>query len=69
MTDNAGKTKSSVNRRQALARLGLGAEIAYAAPTILHRVRRANAASCSQNKGKGNPWCDTSGKAKSKGKG
>lgn len=69
MTEIAEKTKSSVNRRQALARLGLGAAIAYTAPTILHLDRRANAVSCSQNKGKANPWCDTSGKAKSKGKG
>ena len=49
---------TGLNRRQALARLGLGAAVAYSAPTILHLDRSANAVqpSCT-GKGKGNPWC------------
>ncbi len=59
---NAGDRR--VSRRRALARLGLGAAVAYSAPTILRLDRSANAVqpSCTgKGKGKGNPWCKSSG--------
>lgn len=52
-----------LNRRAALARLGIGAAATYSAPTVLHLDRAANAqvapSPCSnQGKGKGVPaWC------------
>ncbi|MEX2453375.1 MAG: hypothetical protein WD470_01650 [Rhodospirillaceae bacterium] len=52
-----------MRRREALAKLGLGAAAVYAAPTILHLDRSANAVqpSCTgKGKGKGNPWCTAS---------
>ena len=58
-------------RRSALAKLGLSALAVYAAPTVIHLDRSANAQvrpSCN-GKSKGNPWCNKSkGKGKSKGK-
>ncbi len=36
--------QTEISRRKALARLGLGAAVAYAAPTIVHLDRSANAA-------------------------
>lgn len=61
--------KSSVSRRQALTRLGLGVAVAYTAPTVLHLDRSAQAVQPSCNgKSKGNPWCNTGGKGKGKGK-
>jgi hypothetical protein len=60
-----------IKRRSALAKLGLSALAVYAAPTVIHLDRSANAQvrpSCN-GKTKGNPWCNTSkGKSKSKGK-
>ena len=54
-----------VDRRAALARLGLGVAVAYIAPTVLHLDRSAKAVqpSCNGNS-KGNPWCNTGGKGK-----
>lgn len=61
--------KPPVNRRQALSRLGLGVAVAYTAPTVLHLDRSAKAVQPSCNgKSKGNPWCNTGGKGKGKGK-
>lgn len=53
-----------MSRRAALAKLGLGAAVAYTAPTVLHLDRSAKAVqpSCTgKGKGKGNPWCKASG--------
>jgi hypothetical protein len=63
MADPDIKTSSPMNRRKALARLGLGVAVAYTAPTVLHLDRAANAVqpSCSGG-GKGNPWCNKGGK-------
>lgn len=53
----------TVSRRKALARLGLAAGVAYAAPTIVRLDRSANAkvlpTPCPPpgRKGKGGPWC------------
>jgi hypothetical protein len=53
----------AVSRRKALARLGLAAGVAYAAPTIVRLDRSANAkvlpTPCPPpgSKGKGGPWC------------
>jgi len=64
-----------IDRRKALARLGLGVAVAYAAPTILHLDRSGNAqvAPSCNGKSKGNPWCGgggkSTGKSSSKGKG
>ena len=55
---------SALSRRQALTRLGLGAAVAYSAPTVLHLDRSARAVmpSCTgKGQGKGNPWCKASG--------
>ena len=51
-------SNKGLSRRKALARLGLGAAVAYTAPTILHLDRNAQAVlpSC-HGKAKGNPWC------------
>lgn len=60
----------SIKRRTALAKLGLSALAVYAAPSVVHLDRSANAQvrpSCN-GKGKGNPWCNK-GKGKTKGKG
>lgn len=49
-----------MSRRTALAKLGLGAAVAYTAPVVLHLERSARAVqpSCpGGGKGKGNPWC------------
>jgi hypothetical protein len=57
-----------IGRRAALAKLGLSALVVYAAPSIVHLDRSANAQvrpSC-HGKSKGNPWCN---KGKGKGKG
>ena len=53
---------SSVSRRRALTRLGLGVAVAYTAPTVLHLDRSAKAVqpSCNGNS-KGNPWCTGGG--------
>jgi hypothetical protein len=62
--------QNPIKRRTALARLGLTAVAIYAAPSVVHLDRSANAQvrpSCN-SKGKGNPWCKTKGKGKSKGK-
>lgn len=63
MADRVVNGASGLSRRAALARLGLGAAVAYAAPTVLHLDRSARAVqpSCT-GKGKGNPWCKASGK-------
>lgn len=37
------RTSNAMSRRKALARLGLAAGVAYAAPTIVHLDRSANA--------------------------
>ena len=53
----------AVSRRKALARLGLAAGVAYAAPTIVRLDRSSNAkvlpTPCPPpgSKGKGGPWC------------
>lgn len=64
MTDPETRVKSgaapALDRRGALARLGLGVAAAYSAPTILHLDRGARAVqpSCtSKAKAKGNPLC------------
>jgi hypothetical protein len=55
--------EQAVSRRAALAKLGLGAAVAYTAPTVMHLDRNANAvvqpSPCSnQGKGQGIPaWC------------
>ena len=62
---NAASPDSSpaVSRRKALARLGLAAGVAYAAPTIVRLDRSANAkvlpTPCPPpgSKGKVGPWC------------
>ena len=52
-----------LSRRQALARLGLGAAVAYSAPVVMHLDRSANAkvvpTPCPKGKGKavGAWWC------------
>jgi len=74
MTQSSSHDRTGFSRRQALARLGLGAAAAYTAPTVLHLDRSANAVqpSCTgKGKGKGNPWCTGSGSggSSSKGKG
>jgi hypothetical protein len=57
-----------VSRRAALAKLGLGAAVAYTAPTVLHLDRSANATveptPCSNSgTGKGVPsWCRRRGR-------
>ena len=58
MADVETPKEPALDRRQALARLGLGVAVAYAAPTILRLDRSARAVqpSCT-GKGKGNPWC------------
>ena len=64
-------TQNPIKRRAALARLGLTAVAIYAAPSVVHLDRSANAQvrpSCN-SKGKGNPWCKTKGKGKTKGGG
>ena len=62
--DDNSKGSDRLSRRAALARLGLGAAIAYSAPTVLHLDRSANAGirptPCPGKgpaKGKGAPWC------------
>ena len=60
-----GVGESRLSRRQALTRLGLGAAVAYSAPTILHLDRSAQAVqpSCKgKGKSKGNPWCSDDSK-------
>jgi hypothetical protein len=60
---SGGGENRSVDRRVALTRLGLGAAVAYIAPTVLHLDRTGNAAvspSCNGNS-KGNPWCNKGG--------
>ena len=55
--------RPALTRRKALARLGLAAGVAYAAPTIVRLDRSANAkvlpSPCPppNGKGKGGPWC------------
>lgn len=44
--DTVKRGKAQMSRRKALAKLGIGAAIAYAAPTVLHLDRSANAAEC-----------------------
>jgi len=50
-----------IDRRAALARLGLGVAVAYTAPTVLHLDRTANAVvvptPCPTGKGTPPPWC------------
>lgn len=50
-----------LDRRAALARLGLGVAVAYSAPTVLHLDRTANAVvvptPCPTGKGPKPPWC------------
>ncbi len=52
-----------LSRRQALARLGLGAAVAYSAPVVMHLDRSANAkvvpTPCPKGKGQayGPWWC------------
>lgn len=64
----------SIRRRTALAKLGLSALAVYAAPSVVHLDRSANAQvrpSCN-GKSKGNPWCNkgkTKGKSKGKSRG
>ena len=63
-------TQNSIKRRAALARLALTAVAIYAAQSVIHLDRSANAQvrpSCN-SKGQGNPWCKTKGKGKTKGK-
>ncbi len=70
MEKQSGSGESLLSRRKALSRLGLGAAVAYAAPTVLHLDRTAKAVqpSCNGNS-KGNPWCTGGGGgSKSKGK-
>ena len=62
--DHTPKKTKGLTRRAALARLGLGAAIAYSAPTVLHLDRSANATirptPCpgkGKGKGKGSKWC------------
>ncbi len=57
-SESASQTAPSMDRRRALARLGLGAAAVYVAPTILKLDRSAKAVqpSCT-GKSKGNPWC------------
>jgi hypothetical protein len=54
-----GKPELTASRRQALARLGFAAAVAYASPTILHLDRSAKAQtgpSCTPPPGQ--PTCD-----------
>jgi hypothetical protein len=59
------ESSPALNRRKALARLGLAAGVAYAAPTIVRLDRSANAkvlpSPCAppggKGKGKGGKWC------------
>jgi hypothetical protein len=57
------KAAPRLDRRAALARLGLGVAVAYTAPTVLHLDRSANAVvvptPCPKGKGRGGPWCKT----------
>ncbi len=63
--NKAGTDGPDLARRRALARLGLGAAVAYVAPTIVHLDRSANAkvrpTPCqgdhSKGKGKGGGGC------------
>lgn len=54
---------TALSRRRALAKLGLAAAVAYAAPTIVRLDRTANAkvapSPCppAHAKGSGAPWC------------
>lgn len=61
------RTSNTMSRRKALTRLGLAAGVAYAAPTIVHLDRSANAkvlpSPCPPPSGRGK------GKGKGKGKG
>lgn len=57
------RTSSGMTRRKALARLGLAAGVAYAAPTIVQLDRSANA------KNLPTPCPPPGGKGKGKGKG
>ena len=61
-----GTERKGLDRRVALTRLGLGAAVAYVAPTVLHLDRSANAVapSCNGKQSKGNPWCNSGGKGK-----
>ena len=62
MENQTGPGEVVLNRRKALARLGLGVAVAYTAPTILHLDRSAKAVQPSCNgKSKGNPWCSGGG--------
>lgn len=62
---NEDRTSRTLNRRKALARLGLAAGVAYAAPTIVHLDRSANAKTLpspcpppgGKGKGKGQKGC------------
>lgn len=67
--DSKSRPDKSIKRRAALMKLGLSALAVYAAPSVVHLDRSANAQvrpSCN-GKSKGNPWCNT-GKGKGKGK-
>jgi hypothetical protein len=61
--DHVSQPEAKLSRRAALARLGLGAAVAYSAPTVLHLDRSANATvspSPCDNVGKGKAipsWC------------
>lgn len=61
-TNSENRSLRAMSRRKALARLGLAAGVAYAAPTIVHLDRSANA------KVLPSP-CPPPGKGKGKGKG
>ena len=56
---DSGKT-TKLSRRTALARLGIGAAVAYSAPTVVHLDRSANAqlavTPCART-GNKPPWC------------
>jgi hypothetical protein len=62
-TPDSPATGRPLDRRTALARLGLSAAVAYVAPTVLHLDRSANAvvvpSPCPKGKGnpQGAPWC------------
>ncbi|MFO1190242.1 MAG: hypothetical protein U1E97_11850 [Alphaproteobacteria bacterium] len=59
----AGSAQRKLTRRDALAKLGLAAGIAYTAPTVVHLDRSANAqilpTPCRPGKGKGGRPCIT----------
>lgn len=61
-TNSENSTSRAMSRRKALARLGLAAGVAYAAPTIVHLDRSANAKTLPSP-------CPPPGKGKGKGKG